>query len=353
MRELTLGAIAAAIGAVLEGEGGVRVSAMAALEDAGPETLCYAASPRLLEQVRNCAADGFIVGDDFPVLPGRNLLRLADPKLGFVRALELFRPDRRPEGVHPTAVVATDVTLGEGVEIGPCAVIEAGAVIGSATRIRAGAYVGPGARVGRDCDIGINAVLLDGTVVGDRCILHPGVVLGGDGYGYQWTGDHHHKIPQLGCVVLEDDVELGGNTCIDRATLGETRIGRGSKFDNLVHIAHNNRIGEHVLLTGQVGVAGSSRIGDRVVAGGQAGIADHVIVGAGVQIGAQAGVIGDIEDGARVWGTPARPMQRALREQAALGRLPETLRDLARQRKELEALHERIARLESGREKAG
>ncbi len=353
MRELTLGGIAAAIGAVLEGEGGVRVNAIATLEDAGPETLCYAASPRLLEQVRSCAADGFIVGDDFPTLPGRNLLRLADPKLGFVRALELFRPDRRPEGVHPAAVVATDVTLGEGVEIGPCAVIEAGAVIGSATRIRAGAYVGPGARVGRDCDIGINAVLLDGTVVGDRCILHPGVVLGGDGYGYQWTEDHHHKIPQLGCVVLEDDVELGANTCIDRATLGETRIGRGSKFDNLVHIAHNNRIGEHVLLTGQVGVAGSSRIGDRVVAGGQAGIADHVIVGAGAQIGAQAGVIGNIDAGARVWGTPARPMQRVLREQAALGRLPETLRDLARQRKEFEALHERIARLESAREQAG
>jgi UDP-3-O-[3-hydroxymyristoyl] glucosamine N-acyltransferase len=343
----TLGEIAAAIGATLEGEPAVPVERMAALDEAGPGDLCYADSARRAEQVRASAAVGCIVGEDFPAAPGVNLLRLADPKQGFFRALELFRPDRRLAGIHPSAVVAADAVLGEGVGVGACAVIESGAVVGGGSQVRAGAYVGAGVRIGRDCDVGVNVVLLDGSVLGDRCILHPGVVLGSDGYGYQWTGDHHHKIPQVGGVVLEDDVELGANTCIDRATVGETRIGRGSKFDNLVHIAHNNRIGAHVLLTGQVAVAGSSRIGDGVVAGGQAGIADHVSVGAGVQIGAQAGVIGDIEAGARVWGTPARPMQRVLREQAALGRLPQTLRDLARQRQELAELRDRLARLEA------
>ena len=159
-------------------------------------------------------------------------------------------------------------------------------------------------------------------------------------------GDHHHKIPQLGIVVIEDDVEIGANTCIDRATLGETRIGRGSKFDNLVHIAHNNQIGQHVLLTGQVAVAGSSRLGNGVVAGGQAGIADHVEIGDGVQIGAQSGVIGNLAAGEKVWGTPARPMGRVMREQAALGKLPELLKAVRRQEKELQALRDRIALLE-------
>jgi UDP-3-O-[3-hydroxymyristoyl] glucosamine N-acyltransferase len=353
MQALTLGEIAGAIGATLEGESAARVERMAALDEAGPGDLCYADSAKRAEQVHASRAAACIVGADFPASPGVNLLRLADPRLGLFRALELFRPDRRLAGIHPSAVVAADAVLGEGVGAGPCAVIEAGAVVGAGSQVRAGAYVGPGVRIGRHCDIGVNAVLLDGSVLGDRCILHPGVVLGSDGYGYHWTGDHHHKIPQIGGVVLEDDVELGANTCIDRATMGETRIGRGSKFDNLVHIAHNNRIGAHVLLTGQVGIAGSSRIGDGVVAGGQAGIADHLTIGAGVQIGAQAGVIGDIEAGARVWGTPARPMQRVLREQAALGRLPQTLRDLARQREELAELRDRIARLEAHLGEAG
>lgn len=342
----TLGDIAQEIGARLEGLAERAVRSMASLEEAGPSELCYAESPKLFERVRRCAAAGVIVGEDFPPLPSVNLLRVRDVKIGSLRAMELFRADRRIKGVHHSAMVADDARIGDNVGIGPLVVIESGAVIGARSQLRAGCFVGQDTQIGADCDIGPNAVLLEGTVLGNRCILHPGVVLGADGYGYHWLDDHHHKIPQLGVVVLEDDVEIGANTCIDRATMGETRIGRGSKFDNLVHVGHSNRIGEHVLLTGQVGVANGSRLGNGVVAGGQAGIANNVSVADGVQIGAGGGVIGDVTAGQKVWGTPARPMTQVMREQAALGKLPELLRAFRRQEKELAQLRDRIASLE-------
>lgn len=351
MTAYTLAEVARAIGAELEGDAAIRVQGIAAPDHAGPRELCYAESAKLLDQVRAGEAAAVIVGRDFPALAGRNLLRAGDPRIGFVRALELFRPDRRLAGRHPSAVIDAEALLAADVGIGPLAVVAAGAKIGAGSQIRAGAYIGREVQIGADCDIGENAVLLDGTVIGERCILHPGVVLGADGYGFQWTGDHHHKIPQLGIVVIEDDVEIGANSCVDRATLGETRIGRGSKLDNLVQVGHNNRIGRHVLLISQVGIAGSCRLGDGVVAAGQAAISDHVSVGDGVQIGGQAGVIGDIEAGEKVWGTPARPMGGVLREQAALARLPELLRAFRRQEKELEVLRDRMAALEAAQAK--
>ena len=218
--------------------------------------------------------------------------------------------------------------------------------IGARSQIPAGVYLGRGVRIGTDCDIGPNAALMDGTLIGHRCILHPGVVLGADGYGFQWTDDQHHEIPQFGRVAVEDDVEIGANTCIDRATLGETRIGRGSKFDNLVQVGHKNHIGEHIVMVAPSGIAGSSRLGNGVVVAGQVAITDHVVVGEGAQIGGQSGVTGDLEPGVKVWGTPARPTARVLRERAALARLPELLRAFRRQEKELDELRDRIAMLE-------
>jgi UDP-3-O-[3-hydroxymyristoyl] glucosamine N-acyltransferase len=345
MPQYSLEALARAIGATLDGDPAVLVRGMAELETASAEQLGFAASGSQRDAVARSSAAAVIVGSDFPVLEGRSLLRIAQPRLGFIRALALFQPDRRQPGVHPSAVIAADVALPADVGIGPHAVIEAGVVIGAGCQIRAGAFIGRDTRIGARCDIGENVVIREATRIGDDCRIHPGAVLGADGYGYHWDGEHHQKIPQIGCVVLEDDVEVGANTCIDRATVAETRIGRGSRLDNLVHIAHNNRIGRHVLLTGQVGVAGSSRIGDGVVAGGQAGIADHVTVGDGVQIGAQAGVIGDVGPGEKVWGTPARPMAQTKRELVALARLPELLRRVRRQERELQALRDRIALL--------
>jgi UDP-3-O-[3-hydroxymyristoyl] glucosamine N-acyltransferase len=347
MSALTLGEIARLIDARLDGEAERPVRGMAALESAGSEQLCYAESERSLDLGAARAAAGVIVGEGFPQLPSLNLLRVKDPKVGFVRAMELFRPSQQRAGVHTSAVVADDAEIAGDTWIGPRAVIESGVVIGAGSQIGAGVFVGCGARIGRDCAIGPNVVLMDGSVIGDRCVLHAGAVIGADGYGFHWMADHHHKIPQLGVVVLEDDVEIGANSCVDRATLGETRIGRGSKLDNLVQVGHNCRIGEHVLLVSQVGIAGSSRLGNHVVAGGQVGIADHVTVADAVQIGAQGGVIGDLQAGDKVWGTPARPIGRVLREQAAVARLPVLQRKLREQQKALELLRERIAALEA------
>jgi UDP-3-O-[3-hydroxymyristoyl] glucosamine N-acyltransferase len=342
----TLGDIAHTIGARLEGIAERAVAGMATLAEAGPSELCYAASCDMVDQVVCSTAAGVIVDENFPSVPGRNLLRSRDPKTAFVLAMEMFVPDRRLQGIHSSAEIAKDAKIAADAAIGPCAVIEPGVAVGARSQIRAGAYLGRDVRIGADCDIGPNAVLMDGTLIGDRCILHAGAVLGADGYGFHWTGDHHRKIPQLGRVVIEDDVEIGANTCIDRATLGETHIGRGSKFDNLVQVGHNNRIGAHVLMVGQSGIAGSSSLGNRVVVAGQVAITDHVAVGEGAQIGGRSGVTGDLEPGAKVWGTPARPMAQVLRERAALARLPELLRAFRRQEKELDELRDRIARLE-------
>ena len=344
----TLGEIARQIGAKLEGMAERAVRGMAPLESAGSEELCYAESERMLDAVVGSAAAGVIVGEGFPALPSCNLLRVKDPKVGFVRALELFQSSRRLAGVHSTAAVASDAEIAEDAWIGPMAVVESAVVIGAGSQIGAGVFVGRGTRIGCDCAIGPNVVLMQGTVVGDRCVLHPGAVIGADGYGFHWMGDHHHKIPQLGTVVLEDDVEVGANTCIDRATLGETRIGRGSKFDNLVQLGHNCQIGEHVLMVAQAGIGGSCRIGNLVAVSGQVAIVDHTTIGDGVQIGGQSGVISDLAPGAKVLGAPARPIGRALREMAAVTRLPELQRECRQQQKELDALRDRITALEAG-----
>jgi UDP-3-O-[3-hydroxymyristoyl] glucosamine N-acyltransferase len=347
MTRLTLAQIAGEIGADLHGDGAVVIEAMASPACAGPRHLAYLDSVDRTDAAAASRAGGLIVGAEFPDLPGANLLRAADPKLAFVRALELFAPPPAPAAIDPSAVIAPDAVLGDGVSVGPLAVVEPAANVGERSRIGAGAFVGRGVRVGADCDIGPQVVLLEGTRVGDRCRLFPGAVLGADGYGFQWTGDHHHKIPQLGRVVVEEDVEIGANCCIDRATLDETRLGAGSKLDNLVQIGHNSRIGRHVLMVSQAGVAGSSTLGDGVVVAGQAAITDHVTVGAGAQIGGQAGVTGDVAPGAKVWGTPARPMSRTLREQAAMARVPELLKTVRRQQELLQALQDRVAELEA------
>lgn len=344
--KFTLAEIAEKIGARLQGEADARIDRLASVEQAGPGALCFAESARYAEQVAQGAAGAIVVGEDFPELPGCNLLRAAEPRLAFLKAMELFVPPLSDTGIDPRAWVAEDARLAERVSIGPGAVIAAGARVGTGTRIDSGAYIGPGVSIGADCHIKPNASVLDQVVLGDRCIVHAGAVIGGDGYGYRWLGDHHHKIPQLGRVVVEDDVEIGCNAAIDRATLGVTRIGRGTKIDNLVHIAHNVEIGEHVLLTAQVAIAGSSSVGPGSVFAGQSAVSDHVRVGAQVQVGGQAGVTRDVADKAVVFGTPARAFKRVMREQAALGKLPELLKQVREQQDLIEDLRARLERLE-------
>jgi len=200
--------------------------------------------------------------------------------------------------------------------------------------------------IGADCLIETNVSLLPGVHVGDRVILHANCVIGGDGFGYAWLGDHHHKVPQLGTVEIEDDVEIGCGACVDRATLGVTRIGRGSKLDNLVHIAHNCELGEHVVLAGQVGMAGSVTIGKGTVAGGHAAFADHIVVGDGVQVAGKSGVTKNVPDGEKVAGFPARPVRQEWREQAAVSKLPDILKQVKAMQKELDALRQKMDALE-------
>jgi UDP-3-O-[3-hydroxymyristoyl] glucosamine N-acyltransferase len=257
---------------------------------------------------------------------GKPLLVVAQPKLAFARAARLLRPAERRSGVDPAALVASSATLAEDVSVGPGAVIEANASIGARTSIGAGVVVGAGVRMGSDCHLYPRVVLYLGTELGDRVIVHAGAVLGSDGFGYvrdSATGEYT-QFPQQGRLIIEDDVEIGANTTIDRGALEETRIGRGTKLDNLVHIGHNVAIGRNVVIAAQTGVSGSSTIGDGAIVGGQVGIADHVEIGPGAILGAQAG----IPSGKRIhgpgivfWGTPARPIKDYLKELATLARL--------------------------------
>ena len=334
------------VGGRVDGDGGVGISGVNALETAGPDEITFAESDRYLDQVRNGTAAAVIVGEDFPELPGRNLLRAINPRLAFVQVMGLFVPPPESTGIHADASIAEDAELGEGVSVGACAVVAGRVCIGARTIIEPGAYVGPGVVIGEDCLIEANAVLMQGVRLGNRVIIHAGATIGGEGFGFVWMGDHHHKVPQLGTVHIEDDVEIGCNSCVDRATMGVTRIGRGTKIDNQVHLAHNNDIGEDVIIAGQGGTSGSVTIGNRAVLGGRVAVADHLKIGEGAQIGGGTGVTCNIKPGETVWGFPSRPMKRVLREQASLARLPDALKVLKKQSKELEELKARLALLE-------
>jgi UDP-3-O-[3-hydroxymyristoyl] glucosamine N-acyltransferase len=261
---------------------------------------------------------------------GKCIVEFDNPRLWFSRAAKLLTPATPSTGVHPKAVVMSDAILGVGVVVEACAVVESGARIGAHTRVEAGAIVGHGVQIGERCRIYPRAVLYPGTTVGDRVIVHAGAVLGADGFGYvrdSATGAYT-QFPQQGTLVVEDDVEIGANSTIDRGALAETRIRRGTKIDNLVHVGHNCDIGENVILVALTGISGSSSIGKGAILAGQVGIGDHVKVGPGVMLGGQAGVLSGktvtnkgLRPGTVLWGTPARPLKQVLREQVMLMRL--------------------------------
>ena len=334
----TLGELAKRLDADLSGDAELLLSGMAEIKQAKPDQLCFAESEAYLDELIENHAGGAIVPIDFPDIEHRNLLRVKDPRMAFIKAMELFTPDRQLTGIHPSAVIDTSAKLGKGVGVGPNVVIEGTVEIGEGSNIRAGCYIGKNVSIGNNCEIGPNASVLEDSVLGDRCILHPGACIGADGYGFKWLGDHHHKIPQLGNAILGNDVEIGANSCVDRATLGSTTVGNGTKLDNLVHIAHNDEIGKHVLMTSLVGIAGSSKIGDNVILAGQSGVADHVTIGDGVLVGAKSAVMKDVPAGEKIWGIPARPMGKAMKEQAALSKLAKKLGEFRKLQKDIEAL---------------
>jgi UDP-3-O-[3-hydroxymyristoyl] glucosamine N-acyltransferase len=263
-------------------------------------------------------------------LRAMGIVETGTPRLWFARAAQLLKSETSPAGVHSTAVIGTLVELGEDVTIGPCAVIGECASIGAGSRVEAGSVIGPYVRIGEHCHIYPRAVLYRGTTLGNRVIVHAGAVLGADGFGYvrdPATGAYT-QFPQQGTLVIEDDVEIGANSTIDRGALRQTKIGRGTKIDNLVHIGHNCEIGEDVILVSLTGISGSSTVGNGAVLAGQVGIGDHAHVGPGVILGGQAGVLSGktvtnegLKPGTVLWGTPARPLKQVLREIAVVARL--------------------------------
>ncbi len=331
---MRLAELAARLGAELRASsqtGEIACVGAPASADAG--TLLFAESENALAAALGSAAGAVLTN---PALVShadgaKPLLVVAHPRLAFARAARLFAADEFATGVHATAIVAPTADLGANVSIEAGAVIEDGAVIGDNTRIGAGTVIAVGVRIGSDCRLYPRVVVYAGTSIGHRVVVHAGAVLGADGFGYvrhPATGEYT-QFPQQGRLVIEDDVEIGANATIDRGALEETRIGRGTKLDNLVHVGHNVTIGENVVIAAQTGVSGSSTIADGVIVGGQVGIADHVQIGPGAILGAQAGVPSRKRihgPGVVFWGTPARPIQQYLKDLATLARLTRSRR---------------------------
>jgi UDP-3-O-[3-hydroxymyristoyl] glucosamine N-acyltransferase len=343
MSPRTLAELADLCEAELVGDGTLAIRGPAALAEAGPDEISFLANPRYRGELEHTRAAAVLVDRALEV--GRGdlaLLRCDDPNTAFTRVVRAFVPERPrpPAGVHASAVVDPSARLAPDVHVG------AGVVIGPRARLGVGAVVHPACVIGEDVELGEGSVLHPGVVlyegvrVGARCTIHAGSVIGSEGFGFEPTPAGWVKIPQCGTVVIGDDVDIGANVTIDRARFGATRIGRGVKIDNLVHLAHNVVVGDGALLVAQVGVAGSATIGRGAILAGQVGINGHVRIGDGARIGAQSGILKDVSRGAEYFGSPAQPRHETWRQIAALQRLPgllERVRELERRLKDAEA----------------
>ncbi len=328
---MTLSQIAAALGAELRLTGAdVEVQDVSAARTATPASLVFAEDAESFAAALASHAAAVIVSPKLEASASRKtLLIAAQPKLTFARAARLLRPPEPESGIHSTAVVHTSANLSEKVSVGPFAVIEADVQIGPATRIGAGTVIGTGVKIGAFCRIYPRVVIYPGTELGNDVVLHAGVVLGSDGFGYvrDAASGEYLQFPQQGRLILEDNVKIGANTTIDRGALEETRIERGVKIDNLVHLGHNVRVGRNVVIAAQTGVSGSCTIGADAIVGGQVGIGDHATIGEQVILGSGSGILTHKKvkgPGIVFWGRPARPLRQYLKELAALARLART-----------------------------
>ena len=324
----------------LEGAGGVEVSGVKSLADAGPEDLSFYTGSLYADALSRTQAGALLVSEHHPEI-GIPQIVVGDPFLSLNDLLDLFYPRvevSEPPGVHPLAWVSESARLDQGVRVMPFASVGANTSIGARTLVHSGVRIGDDVEVGEDCLLWPNVVVREGTRIGSRVIIHPGAVIGADGFGYARRDGRFIKIRHVGIVVIEDDAEIGANTTIDRATLGRTVIRRGVKLDNLVHIAHNVEVGEDTVMAAQCGVSGSTVIGKRVMMGGQVGLVDHLTIGDEAVLIAQSGVIGDLPARSKVSGFPARPHREVLRAHAEM-------RQLSRLRERFRKLEAQIARL--------
>jgi UDP-3-O-[3-hydroxymyristoyl] glucosamine N-acyltransferase len=304
------------------GGGDPEIVGVAGIREAGEGYITFAAGASAVKDLAQSKASAAFVTPD---AEGVNmpLLRVKNPRLAFARALGVFyQKPYASTGISEKAAIEKDVVLGDACSIHPFVTLAENVTIGNRVTLYPGVYVGTGSSIGDDSVLYANVSIGQGIAIGKRVIIHAGTVLGSDGFGFVTEGGRHHKIPQVGGVIVEDDVEIGGNCTIDRATLGNTLIKKGSKLDNQVHVAHNVTIGEHCLIAGQVGIAGSSTLGNYVVFGGQVGVADHTIVGDGVMAGGKTGITRNVEPGQIIAGNGAMPLREWLKVQALLPKLP-------------------------------
>lgn len=344
MTAKTLSELAQLCGAVLEGAGDLAICGPASLLEATSSEISFLANPKYRSQLESTKAGAVVVADDVMLertdLP---LLRCADPNTAFTLVVGAFAHDEAgvEAGVHESAVVGAECELADGVSIGANAVIGAGVTLGEGVVIHAGVVIGAGCKVGAGTVIHPNVTLYARMEIGERCLLHAGSVIGADGYGFEPSKTGWNKVPQCGNVIIEDDVELGSNVTIDRARFGATRIRRGAKVDNLVHVAHNVDVGENALLVAQVGLSGSTHIGNWAILGGQTGVAGHLEIGDGARVGGGSAVTANIPPGVDYMGRPARPRMEALKRMAAPGRI-------AKLQRRIEELEQRLQASDGG-----
>lgn len=337
----TLAEIAKWVGGAVRGDASLRMGGIAGVVEAGPDQITWLSHEKYARNLAQSKAGAVVVPEDYGPTPMPAVL-VRNPSVAIITILEKFAPPvpRPPVGVHPTAVVAEDVAVGKGVAIGPCVVVGRGARLGDGTVLHANVFVGEDATVGDGCEFWPGVVVRERCVVGNRVVIHPNTTIGADGFGYQFMDGRHVKIPQIGTVTIEDDVEIGANCAVDRAKFGTTLIGRGTKIDNLVQVAHNVQIGPGCVIVAQAGIAGSTRLGRGVVLGGKVGVRDHVTLNDGVQAAACCCISKDVPAGTTVIGSPAAPHEIWAREQAKIRRLPSLF-------EQVEALAKRIEQLES------
>jgi UDP-3-O-[3-hydroxymyristoyl] glucosamine N-acyltransferase len=343
---MTVEELARAVGASVIGDGSRTIEGCAAIEDAGPRQVTFVANSKYVPHLASTRAGAVIVDDKTTCPDGMTRLVAADPYFTFrnaIVALHGFRVHPKPlksddSGISALACVHPSAHIGGGTAIHPHAVVEEGASVGKNCVLYPGVHLGPHARVGDECLLFPNVVVYDRCVLGNRVTLHANTVIGQDGFGYATHKGEHHKIPQAGIVVIEDDVEMGAGCAIERAAVGETRIGKGTKFADLISIGHGTTVGEHCLFVSLVGVSGSVEVGNYVALGGQVGVVGHLKIGNFVQAAGRTVIVQDVPDGMKVGGTPAIPLDRAKRNALAYTELYEMAKRLRRMEKEIEQL---------------
>jgi UDP-3-O-[3-hydroxymyristoyl] glucosamine N-acyltransferase len=351
-RRMSVAELAALVGGRVAGGGdaGVLIERVASLEGAGAGAISFVEDGKFLESARASRASCLLVpegmGETAAGEFAATLVEVARPKLAFALVAEvLHAPARLAGAIHPTAVVAETARIAEDVYIGAGVRVGERVSVGRGTQVLGGVSLGDDVEVGAECVLHPNVVLYRGVRLGSRVVLHAGVVVGADGFGYVRDAAGYHKFPQVGTVLIEDDVEIGANSCVDRGALGETRIGRGTKLDNLVHVGHNVEIGERVVIAAQTGISGSTVIESDAVIGGQVGMGDHARVQAGAVVGSKAGILPGkiVRAGAVVWGVPVRPLDEYKRLNAHFGRLPQMRAEIDELKRQVRELSARLA----------